>query len=258
MEQQRRNEAVEQATATKSITEPIEDNRVGDYGLERHKTFGYIGLNNQGATCYLNCLLQCLYHLGPFRHEIERAAAELLQSSSTAAVAAEAKPREAVTVLAELFAQMTKEVRSVGTSKITRLFGWRPSEQQDAHEMLMLLLDRLGRDELFRGKLRQVVRCLDVDEPPSAMAADTTVDVDVASGIRSLGDALGRLCCKELLDGTNRYMSTDHGLQACPHPSVPTFDLLPMIAVHLPHCFMELPAYRPNRADQGTHYIIGV
>merc|ERR1719295_1865745 len=31
---------------------------------------GYVGLSNQGATCYLNSLLQCLYMTPEFRHAL--------------------------------------------------------------------------------------------------------------------------------------------------------------------------------------------
>lgn len=42
--------------------------KVLDYwSLNSKKETGYVGLKNQGATCYMNSLLQTLYHLPYFR-----------------------------------------------------------------------------------------------------------------------------------------------------------------------------------------------
>ncbi len=34
---------------------------------DSRRVTGCVGLKNQGATCYMNSLLQCLYHLPYFR-----------------------------------------------------------------------------------------------------------------------------------------------------------------------------------------------
>lgn len=42
--------------------------RVVDYWTyDSKKETGYVGLKNQGATCYMNSLLQTLYHIPYFR-----------------------------------------------------------------------------------------------------------------------------------------------------------------------------------------------
>jgi len=42
--------------------------RVMDYwSYDSKKETGYVGLKNQGATCYMNSLLQTLYHIPYFR-----------------------------------------------------------------------------------------------------------------------------------------------------------------------------------------------
>lgn len=42
--------------------------RVIDYWTyDSRKETGYVGLKNQGATCYMNSLLQTLYHIPYFR-----------------------------------------------------------------------------------------------------------------------------------------------------------------------------------------------
>lgn len=41
--------------------------RVADFWHDSKKETGYVGLKNQGATCYMNSLLQTLYHTPYFR-----------------------------------------------------------------------------------------------------------------------------------------------------------------------------------------------
>lgn len=42
--------------------------RVVDYWIvDSKKETGYVGLKNQGATCYINSLLQTLFHIPYFR-----------------------------------------------------------------------------------------------------------------------------------------------------------------------------------------------
>lgn len=46
----------------------VEVRRVVDYwSHDSKKETGYVGLKNQGATCYMNSLLQTLYHIPYFR-----------------------------------------------------------------------------------------------------------------------------------------------------------------------------------------------
>jgi ubiquitin carboxyl-terminal hydrolase 7 len=42
--------------------------KIVDYwNYDSKKETGYVGLKNQGATCYMNSLLQTLYHIPYFR-----------------------------------------------------------------------------------------------------------------------------------------------------------------------------------------------
>ena len=42
--------------------------KAGDYwAYDSKKETGFVGLKNQGATCYMNSLLQTLYHIPYFR-----------------------------------------------------------------------------------------------------------------------------------------------------------------------------------------------
>jgi ubiquitin carboxyl-terminal hydrolase 7 len=43
-----------------------------DYWHDSKKETGFVGLKNQGATCYMNSLLQTLYHIPYFRKVLIR------------------------------------------------------------------------------------------------------------------------------------------------------------------------------------------
>lgn len=44
-----------------------------DFSYDSRKETGYVGLKNQGATCYMNSLLQTLYNINQFRKVRARA-----------------------------------------------------------------------------------------------------------------------------------------------------------------------------------------
>ena len=119
--------------------------------LPRHSS-GYVGLCNQGATCYLNSLLQCLYHNAFLRTML---GAELEDSSDGTGssskflggqLSASSRPSDGTSIpaaLQRLFHRMTHDTATVDTKGLTNAFGWTGSDaatQQDAHETLLLLL----------------------------------------------------------------------------------------------------------------------
>ena len=92
----------------------------------------HVGLINQGSTCYLNSLIQCLYYNLCFRVLI-----------------LQAKPDSAILVaLQELFAHLQlSSSQAVNTKDLVTAFGWSRGqvfEQHDVHELFSLLLNALG------------------------------------------------------------------------------------------------------------------
>ena len=99
---------------------------------EEEKGPGYVGIKNQGATCYMNSMLQSLFHLDLFRKYVymmptekkkekkeEEGDSPSSSSSSTPSIPA---------ALQRLFYRMQTSNKPVGTKELTRSFGWGASE----------------------------------------------------------------------------------------------------------------------------------
>ena len=135
----------------------------------------HIGLQNQGATCYLNSLLQMFYHLPALRRSIYRLEARGGTAASAAGKGTMQQSQEAekaaffgsqgqaieeagdeganerslkvAEALQELFAQMQTSTQAPTTRALTRSFGWSSDEafkQHDIQELNRVLCDRLG------------------------------------------------------------------------------------------------------------------
>jgi ubiquitin C-terminal hydrolase len=101
--------------------------------LKRRPMGGSVGLLNQGATCYLNSLIQCLFGISAFRDIIFAASNET----------------PIVKELQLLFSNLLDSNKvAVGTQNLTDAFGWNKMqmfEQHDIHEFFGTLVDALGR-----------------------------------------------------------------------------------------------------------------
>lgn len=114
------------------------------------KNFG--GLANQGNTCYLNALLQTLFHLRAFREGV----LDSVVVRKRLFWRRRRPPREA---LARIFGQLSRN-RTASTRELTRALGVDPNEQQDAQEYLRLLLDQVDEvaTEVYGGEAASVLQ----------------------------------------------------------------------------------------------------
>jgi Ubiquitin carboxyl-terminal hydrolase len=102
---------------------------------DSYKETGFVGLKNQGATCYLNSLLQYLFHLGTFRRAVYQMPTEKEKVGSSIPLA-----------LQRLFYRLQFEKTAVGTKELTRSFGWTAYDsftQHDVQELNRVLMDEL-------------------------------------------------------------------------------------------------------------------
>lgn len=130
------------------------------------KHTGFVGLKNQGATCYMNSLLQTLYFTNQLRKAVYKMPTEADDSSKSVALA-----------LQRVFHDLQFTDKPVGTKKLTKSFGWETLDsfmQHDVQEFLRVLLDKVESKmkrtcaegtvpALFEGKMSSYIKCKNVD-----------------------------------------------------------------------------------------------
>lgn len=98
---------------------------------------GYVGLNNQGATCYLNSLLQSYYTTRVFRDLVNQIPTD---------PQSETKSKAVPLALQRIFYLLQLSNEPVGTMELTKSFGWDSSDaftQHDIQELNRVLMDKL-------------------------------------------------------------------------------------------------------------------
>ena len=169
---------------------------------------GLVGLRNQGATCYLNGILQMLFHIDEFRKAIFQLPVD--EDAST---------RDSSTLaLQAVFKKLQLSSRSVATDDLTTAFGWTSDDaflQQDAQEMMGKLLERLQDstlgsrgegfvEKLFSGRLCSFIKCLNVPMESNREEEFSHIQLDVI-GCSNIYDSLRKFVAKDRLEGENKY-----------------------------------------------------
>jgi len=177
----------------------------------------YVGLSNQGATCYLNGLLQTLFMTPEFRRAVLAWPYHLKDG--------ELEEQCIPLQLQRLFGllQLSKN-KAVDTVALTKSFDWDSSDvfqQQDVQELTRVLFDALEEsfkgteaenmiDLLYAGELIDYIRCIDVDY--SSERTDKFLDFSVAivpfgsdKPMHSLSECIEMFLQPEILDGDNKY-----------------------------------------------------
>ncbi|RXW23380.1 hypothetical protein EST38_g2471 [Candolleomyces aberdarensis] len=199
------------------------------------KETGCVGLKNQGATCYMNSLLQSLYCTRYFRKAVYQIPTE--QDSPTESVAL---------ALQRVFYHLQTSDQPVGTTELTKSFGWKSLDsflQHDVQEFNRVLQDKLESkmkgtkaegaiQKLFVGKMKSYIKCVNVDYESSRseefkgkcrffhftsfMQGNSLHCLDIqlnVKGMKNLYESFKDYVAVELLDGENKYQAEGLGLQ---------------------------------------------
>ncbi|CAL9099651.1 unnamed protein product [Musa textilis] len=189
--------------------------RVIDYwSYDSKKETGYVGLKNQGATCYMNSLLQTLYHIPYFRKAVyHMPTTENDMPSGSIPLA-----------LQSLFYKLQYSDGSVATKDLTKSFGWDTYDsfmQHDVQELNRVLCEKLedkmkgtvvegAIQQLFEGHHTNYIECINVDYKSSRKESFYDLQLDV-KGCHDVYASFDKFVEVERLEGDNKY----HAEQLC-------------------------------------------
>ncbi|KAH3671658.1 hypothetical protein OGAPHI_000363 [Ogataea philodendri] len=191
------------------------------------KETGYVGITNQGATCYLNSLLQSYYFTKIFRKKVYQIPTqdEISFGYNSFQQYLE-QPKSVSLSLQRIFYSLQTSNKPVDTLELTHSFGWNTADaftQHDVQELNRILMDRLESkmknteiegclNDIFVGKMKSFIRCINVDYESSRTEDFWDIQLNVKN-MKNIKESFDNYVELELLNGDNKYDASGFGLQ---------------------------------------------
>ncbi|ORY78391.1 putative ubiquitin carboxyl-terminal hydrolase 5 [Leucosporidium creatinivorum] len=184
------------------------------HNYDSKKETGHVGLKNQGATCYMNSLLQSLFLTNNFRKAVYQIPTED-DTTDTVPLA-----------LQRVFYNLQTSDQSVGTTELTKSFGWKGFDsflQHDVQEFNRVLQDKLEEkmkgtpadgeiQRLFSGSTKSYLKCINVDFESTRSEPYYDIQLNV-KGLNNVEESFKDYVAVEMMEGENKYRAEEHGLQ---------------------------------------------
>ncbi|OLP80383.1 Ubiquitin carboxyl-terminal hydrolase 12 [Symbiodinium microadriaticum] len=200
-------------------------NLPNDYSCK--KETGFTGLKNHGATCYMNGLLQSLFHVGEFRRIVYSIESDDAADNTEDL---DGKP-QLIQALQNVFYKMQLSDQAVNCKELMKSFGWDTMDaftQHDAQELNRILCDRLEErmkntpsdgsiKRLFEGEMENYIECMDVDYKSRRNETFYDIQLTIKSQrgqeLQNIAESLHDFTAEETLEGDNAYEAEGYGKQ---------------------------------------------
>jgi ubiquitin C-terminal hydrolase len=184
--------------------------------MKRKSATGHVGMKNQGATCYLNSLLQQFFHAPSLRLGLLSCQLDSCPSDESS------EGHRLLFELQRLFGNLSmSEKRDFDTADLVKsIRGYdgkpiRPGEQQDVDEFFNLFCDRLETalkklpqnrllHDVFGGQLSHLITCQKCHKSSERIEDFLSISLDV-KGKYDIFESLQSYIHGEVLDGANKY-----------------------------------------------------
>lgn len=223
------------------LVDQLSDNMLSNTPTwDSRKETGFVGFKNQGATCYMNSLLQTLYMVSAFRKAVYNMPLPEPGNENSGS--------ELSYALQKVFYELQFSPTVVKTKKLTESFGWDNTDaftQHDVQELKLILCDELAEkmkkiapnrpntlSTLFQGKLLNYIECVNVDYKSTREEHFSDLSLNV-KGCRNIYDSFEKYIEVEMMEGDNRYRADGYEELQDARKGVKFLSLPPVLQLHL-------------------------